>query len=77
MLVDHVIVNGNEGDGYRVAVRWIFQGTHQGPGFYGEPTGKRIQILGDTHYLIENGKFVKEWNVFDEFALLKQIYWPV
>lgn len=77
MLVDHVIVNGDAQEGYRVAVQWYFQGTHQGPGLYGEPGGKPVQLLGTTHYLIQNGKFVKEWCVFDEFALLKQIYWPV
>ncbi len=77
MLVDHVFWMGNDQDGYRVSVRWYLQGTHQGPGFYGEPTGKRVKMMGHTHYLVENGKFVKEWTQCDEFALLKQIYWPV
>jgi predicted ester cyclase len=77
MLVDHVIWMGDEQKGYRVSVRWYLQGTHQGPGFYGEPTGKRIKMMGHTHYLIQDGKFVKEWTQCDEFALLKQIYWPV
>ena len=77
MLVDHVFWMGNEQDGYRVSVRWYLQGTHSGPGFYGEPTGKRVKMMGHTHYIIENQKFVKEWTQCDEFALLKQIYWPV
>ena len=76
-IIDHVCWMGDAQAGYRVAVRWYFQGTHLGPGFYGEPTGKRVKIIGVSHYLIQKGKFVKEWTQFDEFALLKQIYWPI
>jgi predicted ester cyclase len=76
MTVDHICWLGNEQDGYRVATRWTLQGTHQGPGVYGEPTGKRVRLMGITHQLIQSGKFVREWTAFDEFALLKQIYSP-
>ena len=76
MSVDHICYLGNETEGFRVAVRWWLQGTHTGPGSYGRPSGKRIQLLGFTHFLLKNGKFVKEWTFFDEFSLLKQIYWP-
>jgi predicted ester cyclase len=76
MNVDHICWLGNEQDGYRVATRWTLQGTHQGPGLYGEPTGKRIRLIGITHQHIKAGKFVKEWMIFDEFALLKQLYMP-
>ena len=72
--IDHVCWLGNEQDGYRVATRWTLQGTHDGPGVYGEPTGKRICLLGITHHEIKDGKFVQEWTAFDEFALLKQLY---
>lgn len=74
--VDHVCWLGNEQDGYRVATRWTLQGTHDGPGVYGEPTGKRIYLLGITHHEIKGGKFVQEFTSFDEFAILKQIYAP-
>lgn len=73
---DHICWLGNEQDGYRVAHRWTLQGTHEGPSAYGEPTGRRIRLLGITHYLVKDGKFVKESTVFDEFALLKQLYAP-
>lgn len=76
LTVDHICWLGNEQNGYRVATRWTLQGTHQGPGIYGEPTGKRIRLMGITHQHIEGGKFVKEWTAFDEFALLKQLYLP-
>jgi predicted ester cyclase len=76
MNVDWVGFLGDSQKGYRVAVRWTMQGTHQGPGHYGDPSGKRIKLLGNTHYFIKDGKIAKEWTLFDEFALLKQIYWP-
>ncbi len=76
VTVDHVCWIPNEPDGYRVATRWLLQGTHDGPGVYGEPTGKRIHLWGISHHLIQNNKFVQEHTVFDEFALLKQIYAP-
>ena len=76
LTVDHVCWLDNQPGGYRVATRWTLHGTHQGPGIYGEPTGKRIRLMGITHQLIQGGKFVREWTAFDEFALLKQLYAP-
>ncbi len=72
--VDHVCSLGSEEDGYRVATRWTLIGAHEGPGVYGEPTGKRIYLMGITHQEIKGGKIVREWTIFDEFALLKQLY---
>ncbi len=76
MTVDHLYWNGNEADGYQVAVRWSLVGTHTGPGVYGEPTGKRVHIMGISHHHLRGGKFVAEWTVFDELALLKQLSMP-
>jgi predicted ester cyclase len=76
VTVDHVCWIPNQPNGYRVATRWLLQGTHDGPGVYGEPTGKRIRLWGISHHLIQNNQFVQEWTVFDEFALLKQLHWP-
>lgn len=73
MTVDHLYWLGNERDGYRTATRWILDGTHDGPGPYGPPTGKRARVLGITQHLIKGGRFVEEWTVFDEIALLKQL----
>jgi predicted ester cyclase len=75
--IDHLYWIGNERYGYRVAVRWTLQGTHEGPGVYGEPTGKRIRVLGISHHEIKDGRVVEEWMMFDEFALLKQLYAPL
>lgn len=77
VTVDHICWLGNEEGGYRVATRWTLQGTHTGPGIYGEPTGKHIRLMGITHQIIRGGKFVREWTAFDEFALLKQLVAPL
>ena len=68
-------VDSEEG-GTKVAVRWIIEGHHLGYGLLqelGEPTGKRLQVMGMTHFHIKDGKVVDEWNVYDELSLLAQI----
>jgi predicted ester cyclase len=76
LTVDHVCWLPNGPEGYRVATRWTFQGTHLGQGWYGDPTGKRVRLIGITHQHIHEGVFIKEWTVLDEFALLKQLLAP-
>ncbi len=71
--VDHLYWIGNGREGYRVATRWTLIGTHDGPSHYGTPTGKPVEVMGITHHLVQNERFVKEWTVFDELALLKQL----
>ncbi|GBF06678.1 hypothetical protein DAERI_100041 [Deinococcus aerius] len=74
VTVDHQCVLGDERRGYRVATRSTFQGTHEGYGPYGAPTGRRVSMIVISHHTIQGGRVVKEWTVFDEFALLKQLH---
>lgn len=74
--IDHFCALQEDETRYRTATRWTMMGTHTGPGIYGQPTGKPMRIMGISHHLVENGKFVQEWTLFDEFALLKQLYRP-
>lgn len=76
MTVEHFCYVGDAEAGYRTATRWRMRGTHKGYGVYGEPTGKQINIMGVSHHLIKDGKIQQEWTLFDEFALLKQLYRP-
>jgi hypothetical protein len=32
--------------------------------------------MGISHYHVKNGRFAEEWTVFDEIAVLKQLYIP-
>ncbi|MCS6835313.1 MAG: ester cyclase [Anaerolineae bacterium] len=77
LTVEHFCALGDDASGYRTATRWRMRGTHTGYGIYGEPTGQRINILGVSHHLIQDGKIQQEWTLFDEFALLKQLHRPV
>jgi len=74
--LDDLIWEGDEKDGCRAATRWTLMGTHEGPSVYGEPTGKRVQLSGISHYLIQDGRFVEEWSESNEFAVLKQLHVP-
>lgn len=76
MSPDHVCWIGSEATGFKIAVRWTFQGTHLGPSPYGEPSGKRVKIMGISHMETSRGRIQREYMVYDEFALLKQIHWP-
>ena len=64
------------GTDWRVAVRWRLFGTHDGPSRYGAPTGRRVNVLGITHHRLHGETFGEEWTVFDELALLAQLYAP-
>lgn len=61
-------------DGYDVSVRWYLRGIHEGIGYFGEPSGKPIEILGINHYHIKDNKVVEEWVTFDGIDVLSQIY---
>ena len=73
--VDHICWIGSGSD-VKIAVRWTLQGTHLGPGWYGDPTGQRVKLMCISHFELEAGRIVREYTVYDEFALLKQIYAP-
>ncbi|MCA9907581.1 MAG: ester cyclase [Anaerolineae bacterium] len=76
LFIDHLCWLDDGNQRYRVACRWNLVGTHLGPSKYGKPTGKRVRILGTSHFHIHDGKFVHEYCIFDEFALLKQLFAP-
>ena len=64
---------GNDTDGYLTSERWSAEGTHTGPGPYGEPTGKAVQIWGITQHEIVGGRIVREWLLFNELDLMMQL----
>jgi len=75
-MPQHICSVPSEEGGTKVAVRWVMEGHHLGYGILtelGEPTGKRLQLMGMTHYHYKNGKIVDEWNVYDSLSLLMQI----
>lgn len=74
MNFEHIYWNEDEDGLFRVAVRWRLIGTHNGYSKFGEPSSKRVQIMGITHFWVKDSKFLREWTVYDEIAILTQIY---
>ncbi len=73
LLPQHICSVDCEEGGEKVAVRWILDGHHLGYGVLGAPSGRRICVLGFTHFHIVDGKIVDEWVVYDEMSMLTQI----
>lgn len=62
----------------RAALRWSLDGTHDGWGAFGRPTGARVHVMGMSH--AEYGPFGpdgvglrREYVLYDEIAIWKQI----
>jgi hypothetical protein len=72
--VDHVCAVPYGDRGFEVAIRWTLDGTHSGPGLHRPPTGQPIHVLGITHWRVVDGRVAEEWTVFDELAVLTQMY---
>jgi len=76
--VEHVIGRVDPYMPPRAAVRWSLQGTHDGVGRFGMPTGSDVYVMGITH--VEFGahgssqpKIRREWTLLDDTAVWKQI----
>ena len=74
LQIDDIYWMGNADDGYLVSVRWSLVGTHRGNGIYGPPSGRRISMWGISQQQIKDGLITKEWMLFNEFAVMQQIY---
>ena len=57
----------------RAAVRWSLTGKHEGYGAYGKPTGAEVHVMGFTHAEFGPGGVRREWTVYDEVIIWKQI----
>ncbi len=78
--IDHQIGREDETLPPRAAVRWSITGTHDGAGYFGEPTGAPVYLLGMTHAEFgslhgntASAKLRREYTLFDETAVWKQI----
>lgn len=71
--IDHQIGMDDSGLGRRAAIRWSLQGTHDGWGAWGQPTGAQVYIMGFTHANFGPWGLREEFTVFDEVAIWKQI----
>ncbi len=74
--VDHICSVGIDDDTTEVAIRWVLTGKHDQAGIYGAASGRRLMFLVGTHWRLYQGSVTEEWTVFDELAVLRQIYTP-
>lgn len=57
----------------RAALRWSLHGKHDGWGTYGAPTGAEVHILGVGHAEFGRWGLRRDYVLFDETAIWKQI----
>ena len=73
LTVDHLAAIPYFDKGYEVAVRWCLVGRHTGQ-YLIPATGAEILILAVTHWRVVDDRVVEEWTVFDEIAVLRQMF---
>jgi predicted ester cyclase len=59
--------------GDKAVVRSTVTGTHTGPGLFGPPTGKKIELTGITIFRVADGKVVDDRAAFNALALYQQL----
>ena len=57
----------------RASVRWSLDGTHDGWGAFGKPTGQRVHVFGMSHAEFGPWGLRRETALYDEVAIWKQI----
>jgi hypothetical protein len=55
-----------------VALRWWLIGVHRHGGIWGTPSGRRLAILGISHFRVRDGRLIEDFTVFDEIGVLRQ-----
>lgn len=74
VIVERVTCNKRKNGIYDVAVRWRIQGLHSGIGYFGNPSGKTIELNGVNHFKVADKQIQEEWMLFDGMEVLRQIY---
>lgn len=72
--IDHQMGRSDPGTPNRAAVRWSLTGKHEGPGFFGKPTGAQVHVMGMTHAEWGEWGLRREFTLIDEVAIWKQIH---
>lgn len=71
--VHHVIGRSDPHQPHRAAVRWSLDGKHDGFGAFGAPSGAEVHVMGITHAEFGPWGLRREFTLFDEIAIWKQI----
>jgi steroid delta-isomerase-like uncharacterized protein len=68
VTVDQQIAQGDY-----VTSRFTLRGTHRGPVFGIQPTGREVEVAAITLSRCEDGRLAEEWELVDVAGLLRQI----
>jgi hypothetical protein len=71
--IHHRIGREDPREAPRAALRWSLFGKHDGPGAFGAPTGAELYVLGISHAEFGPRGIRREWVLYDETAIFKQI----
>jgi SnoaL-like polyketide cyclase/SnoaL-like domain len=71
--IDHVIGRDDQAMAPRTAVRWSLTGKHEGWGAFGKPSGAEVYVLGISHAEFGPWGLRREYVLYDETAIWKQI----
>lgn len=71
--IDHQIGRDDPLMPPRAAIRWSLHGRHDGWGVFGVPTGAEVYIMGASHAEFGPWGLRREYTLFDETAVWKQI----
>ncbi len=74
LAIDHWAARPLPHGDVAVALRWSACGEHAGTGPWGPPTGREILVAGSSHYVLRQGRIVRDQTVFDELAVLRQVH---
>ncbi|OAH09238.1 SnoaL-like polyketide cyclase [Rhodobacteraceae bacterium SB2] len=71
--IDHQIGRNDRMMPPRAAIRWSLHGKHDGWGVFGAPSGAEVYVLGMSHAEFGPWGLRREFTLFDETAIWKQI----
>ena len=74
LAIDHWAARPLPNGDVAVALRWSACGVHAGSGPWGPPSGREVLIAGSSHYVLRNGRIVRDQTIFDELAVLRQVH---
>ncbi|MGB1235925.1 MAG: nuclear transport factor 2 family protein [Planktomarina sp.] len=72
-VIDHQIGRDDAMMSPRSAIRWSLTGKHDGWGSFGKPTGADVHVMGVSHVEFGPWGLRREFTLFDEIAIWKQI----
>jgi hypothetical protein len=71
--IHHAIGRDDPGFSPRAALRWSLTGTHDGWGAFGAPSGADVHVMGLSHAEFGPWGLRREYVLYDETAIWKQI----